>query len=40
MARILIVDDDRDFNSLLTDIFEQSGHAVTSATDPFCPDPS
>lgn len=34
MSRILIVDDDRDFNSLLTDIFQQSGHEVVSTTDP------
>lgn len=31
---ILILDDDADFNSLLTDIFEQAGYIVTSLTDP------
>ncbi len=34
MAKILIVDDDRDFNTLLRDIFEQSGYEVTSVLDP------
>jgi two-component system nitrogen regulation response regulator NtrX len=32
--RILILDDDTDFNSLLTDIFEQADYAVTSLLDP------
>ncbi len=32
--KILILDDDADFNSLLTDIFEQADYAVTSLTDP------
>lgn len=31
---ILILDDDDDFNSLLTDIFEQAAYIVTSMTDP------
>lgn len=31
---ILILDDDVDFNSLLTDIFEQADYIVTSMTDP------
>lgn len=31
---VLIVDDDSDFNSLLTDIFEQADYLVTSMTDP------
>jgi len=31
---VLILDDDADFNSLLTDIFEQADYAVTSITDP------
>lgn len=31
---ILILDDDADFNSLLTDIFEQADYVVTSLTDP------
>lgn len=31
---ILILDDDEDFNCLLTDIFEQADYAVTSAQDP------
>ena len=31
---ILILDDDADFNSLLTDIFEQADYVVTSVTDP------
>jgi len=32
--RILILDDDVDFNSLLTDIFNQAGYDVTSEMDP------
>jgi len=32
--RILILDDDVDFNSLLTDIFSQAGYDVTSEQDP------
>lgn len=32
--RILILDDDVDFNSLLTDIFSQAGYDVTSELDP------
>ncbi|HVU37350.1 MAG TPA: response regulator [Opitutales bacterium] len=32
--RILILDDDVDFNSLLTDIFSQAGYDVTSEHDP------
>jgi DNA-binding NtrC family response regulator len=32
--RILILDDDTDFNSLLTDIFEQADYLVTSLEDP------
>jgi len=32
--KILILDDDSDFNSLLTDIFEQADYDVTSLTDP------
>jgi two-component system NtrC family response regulator len=32
--RILILDDDVDFNSLLTDIFNQAGYLVTSELDP------
>jgi len=32
--RILILDDDTDFNSLLTDIFEQADYVVTSLEDP------
>lgn len=32
--RVLILDDDADFNSLLTDIFEQSDYDVTSLTNP------
>ena len=32
--RILIVDDDATFNSLLTDIFEQAGHTVVSENSP------
>jgi two-component system NtrC family response regulator len=32
--RILILDDDIDFNSLLTDIFSQAGYDVTSEQDP------
>jgi len=31
---ILILDDDADFNSLLTDIFEQADYVVSSLTDP------
>ena len=31
---VLILDDDVDFNSLLTDIFEQADYIVTSITDP------
>ncbi len=31
---VLILDDDSDFNSLLTDIFEQADYVVTSLTDP------
>lgn len=31
---VLILDDDEDFNSLLTDIFEQADYVVTSLTDP------
>ena len=31
---VLILDDDVDFNSLLTDIFEQADYVVTSLTDP------
>jgi len=31
---VLILDDDADFNSLLTDIFEQADYAVTSLTNP------
>jgi DNA-binding NtrC family response regulator len=31
---VLILDDDVDFNSLLTDIFEQADYIVTSMTDP------
>jgi len=31
---VLILDDDADFNSLLTDIFEQANYIVTSLTDP------
>lgn len=31
---VLILDDDADFNSLLTDIFEQADYIVTSITDP------
>ncbi|TVP78506.1 MAG: response regulator [Puniceicoccaceae bacterium] len=31
---ILILDDDADFNSLLTDIYEQADYVVTSITDP------
>ncbi|MFO8026485.1 MAG: response regulator, partial [Opitutales bacterium] len=31
---VLILDDDADFNSLLTDIFEQADYVVTSLTDP------
>lgn len=31
---VLILDDDADFNSLLTDIFEQADYIVTSMTDP------
>ncbi|MEO0509396.1 MAG: response regulator [Verrucomicrobiota bacterium] len=31
---VLILDDDVDFNSLLTDIFEQANYIVTSLTDP------
>lgn len=31
---VLILDDDADFNSLLTDIFEQADYIVTSLTDP------
>jgi DNA-binding NtrC family response regulator len=31
---VLILDDDADFNCLLTDIFEQAGYIVTSLTDP------
>lgn len=31
---VLILDDDADFNSLLTDIFEQAGYVVTSLEDP------
>jgi DNA-binding NtrC family response regulator len=31
---VLILDDDRDFNSLLTDIFEQADYIVTSLEDP------
>lgn len=31
---VLILDDDADFNSLLTDIFEQADYIVTSTTDP------
>ncbi|MGF1450610.1 MAG: response regulator [Opitutales bacterium] len=34
MARILIVDDDTNFNALLCDIFEQSGYDVTAVSDP------
>jgi DNA-binding NtrC family response regulator len=33
-SSILILDDDEDFNSLLTDIFEQADYVVTSLTDP------
>lgn len=33
-SSILILDDDVDFNSLLTDIFEQADYIVTSMTDP------
>lgn len=32
--RVLILDDDADFNSLLTDIFEQADYIVTSLLDP------
>lgn len=32
--KILILDDDADFNSLLTDIFEQADYEVTSLTEP------
>lgn len=32
--KILILDDDADFNSLLTDIFEQADYEVASLTDP------
>lgn len=32
--RVLILDDDADFNSLLTDIFEQADYTVTSLTNP------
>lgn len=32
--KILILDDDADFNSLLTDIFEQADYEVTSCEDP------
>ena len=32
--RVLILDDDADFNSLLTDIFEQADYNVTSLMDP------
>lgn len=32
--RVLILDDDADFNSLLTDTFEQADYVVTSLTDP------
>ena len=32
--RVLILDDDADFNSLLTDIFEQADYSVTSLEDP------
>jgi len=32
--RVLILDDDIDFNTLLTDIFEQADYAVTSQTNP------
>ncbi len=32
--RVLILDDDTDFNSLLTDIFEQADYSVTSLEDP------
>ena len=31
---VLILDDDADFNSLLTDIFEQADYVVTSLEDP------
>jgi len=31
---VLILDDDADFNSLLTDIFEQADYIITSLTDP------
>ena len=31
---VLILDDDVDFNSLLTDIFEQADYIVTSLKDP------
>ena len=31
---VLILDDDADFNSLLTDIFEQADYEVTSLLDP------
>ena len=31
---VLILDDDTDFNSLLTDIFEQADYIVTSLQDP------
>lgn len=32
---VLILDDDADFNSLLTDIYEQADYVVTSMTNPF-----
>jgi DNA-binding NtrC family response regulator len=32
--KLLILDDDSDFNSLLTDIFEQADYEVTSIEDP------
>lgn len=32
--RILILDDDADFNSLLTDVFQQADYTVTSVQDP------
>ena len=32
---ILILDDDRDFNCLLTDIFKQADYDVTSLEDPY-----
>ncbi len=31
---VLILDDDADFNSLLTDIFEQADYVVSSLTNP------